>query len=92
MSLTSAQDTIGIIGVVIVAFSVPIIAILTRHQRHMAEILHRNQSQNDNDQLHQQMAAMQAQITDLRMMVQEHIINNDQSSMTTASVEQRLNQ
>ena len=92
MSLTSAQDTIGIIGVVIVAFSVPIIAILTRHQRHMAEILHRNQSQNDNDQLHQQMAAMQAQITDLRMMVQEHIINNDQSSMTTGSVEQRLNQ
>ena len=92
MSLTSAEDTIGIIGVVIVAFSVPIIAILTRHQRHMAEILHRNQSQNDNDQLHQQMAAMQAQITDLRMMVQEHIINNDQSSMTTGSVEQRLNQ
>ena len=79
---------------ILVVFGIPIIAILTAHQRKMAEIIHRNHSQQADPMVQQQLASMQSQIADLRSMMQEHIINNDRTFVPPppASVEQRLNQ
>ena len=91
MPVAGMEDTIGITGSLLVIFSIPIVAILTNHQRKMAELIHRNQPQSTqlDPMVQQQLANMQAQIADLRSMMQEHIINNDRTS--TSSVEQRLN-
>lgn len=79
------------VAILLAIFSVPIIAILTTHQRKMAELMHRGQPQQVVDPMvQQQLASMQAQIADMRSMMQEHIINNDRTSQAS-SVEQRLN-
>jgi hypothetical protein len=75
---------------VALVFGIPIIAILTTHQRKMAELIHRNQPQQVDPMIQQQLASMQSQISDMRSMMQDHIINNDRQS-TPNSVEQRLN-
>ena len=89
--LASMEDVIGIGGSMVVIFSIPIVAILTAHQRKMAELMHRNQPQQVDPMIQNQLANMQGQIADLRSMMQEHIINNDRPA-STSSVEQRLNQ
>ena len=78
--------------VVTVLFGTPAIAILTYHQRKMAEIIHRSQPQQIDPHTEQQLATMQSQITNLTAIVQQHIIDNDQNRPTQSSVEQRLNQ
>jgi hypothetical protein len=91
MPLASLEDIIGITGGMLVVFAIPVVAILTNHQRKMAELIHRNQPQQVDPMIQQQLASMQSQISDMRTMMQEHIINNDRPS-TPNSVEQRLNQ
>lgn len=91
MPFANLEDLIGISGGMLVVFGIPIIAILTSHQRKMAELIHRNQPQQVDPQIQYQLTNMQSQIADLRSMMQEHIINNDRAT-TSSSVEQRLNQ
>lgn len=91
LPMAGMEDAIGITGSLLVVFSIPIVAILTHHQRKMAELMHRGQPQQVVDPMvQQQLASMQAQIADMRSMMQEHIINNDRTSQAS-SVEQRLN-
>ena len=79
---------------VLTIFGIPIVAILTNHQRKMAEIIHRSQPQQMDPMIQQQIAHMESQMADLRSMMQEHIINYDRTCAppTPTSVEQRLNQ
>ena len=80
---------------ILVVFGIPIIAILTTHQRKMTELIHRNNPQTVDPLVQQQLANMQAQIADMRSMLQEHIINNDRSVNAPPprdSIEHRLNQ
>ena len=89
-----ADDMIPIIAILVV-FGIPIIAILTTHQRKMTELIHRNNPQTVDPLVQQQLANMQAQIADMRSMLQEHIINNDRSVNAPPprdSIEHRLNQ
>ena len=86
----AVDDTIGMIGSLVVVFSIPVVAILTHHQRKMAEIIHRSHPQQVDPHIQEQLNMMQAQMADMRSMMQEHIINRDRTP--TASVEQRLHQ
>ena len=87
MNMENVLIPLASIGLI---FGIPIIAILTTHQRKMAELIHRNQPQQVDPMIQQQLASMQSQISDMRSMMQDHIINNDRPS-TPNSVEQRLN-
>ncbi len=83
------EVTIPLLAVGLI-FGIPIIAILTTHQRKMAELIRRSQPQQVDPMIQQQLSSMQSQISDMRSMMQDHIINNDRPS-TPNSVEQRLN-
>jgi len=89
------EDLIPVVSVLAV-FSIPIIAILTSHQRKMAELM-RSQPQHDL-RAQQQIDMMQAQINDLRNQLHEHIVRTDAPPLTTVptpppvtDIEQRLN-
>ena len=89
------EDVVLPMLAILTVFGIPIVAILTNHQRRMAEIIHRNHvSQQVDPMVQQQLAHMQSQIADMKSMMQEHIINNDRSFVPPAptSVEQRLSQ
>ena len=90
MPVAKIEDFVGIVGSILAVFGIPTIAILTHHQRKMAEIIHRNQPQQVDPDVQQQLNVMQAQMADMRSMMQEHIIKSDRAS--TSSVEQRLHQ
>jgi effector-binding domain-containing protein len=95
MPLASFGEDMIPIFAILVVFGIPIIAILTTHQRKMTELIHRNNPQTVDPMVQQQLANMEHQISDLRSMMQEHIINNDRSTLSpppTPTVEQRLNQ
>ncbi|MBS1714352.1 MAG: hypothetical protein JST30_08445 [Armatimonadetes bacterium] len=89
-------DLIPMVAVVAV-FSIPIVAILTSHQRKMAELV-RSQPQQD-VRSRQQLDMMQAQINDLRNQLHEHIVRTDGPPLSAApqapppvsDIEQRLN-
>lgn len=67
------MDGPEIVGLLIV-FSVPIVAMVLHHQRRMAEILHRkSDSQVQDDRI----ASMQAQIDELRAVVNQAVIRLD---------------
>lgn len=91
MPLASSEEVFIPIFAILVVFGIPIIAILTAHQRRMTELIHRNQPQQVDPMVQQQLATMQAQIADMRSMMQEHIINNDRVTTSSSTVEQRLN-
>ena len=60
-----------IVGVI--AFMIPIIAILTAHQRKMAEIIHRGQSQGNSDEI----AALRNEVARLTQAVHQNTIAID---------------
>lgn len=91
-------DFVPMMAMVLV-FGIPIIAILTAHQRKMAELIH-GQSKNANvdGNTQRQIEYLTAQVGELRGLIQEHIINNDrttpvvsQTPPPVSSIEQRLN-
>lgn len=97
-SFAAVEEFVPVVGMVLV-FGLPIIAVLTSHQRKMTEIM-RGSNQNADLGVQRQLEVMQAQINDLRGMIQEHIIKNDQTASLTqtpppapapTSIEQRLN-
>ena len=92
MPFAISDESFRIFGVMLIFFGGPAIAILTYHQRKMAEIIHRSQPQQIDSHIEHQLATMQSQITNLTAIVQQHIIENDRSTTSQSSVEQRLNQ
>ena len=92
MPLASSEEIFIPLFAILVVFGIPIIAILTAHQRKMTELIHRNNPQTVDPIVQQQLANMQAQIADMRSKMQEHIINNDRGTSSSSTVEQRLNQ
>lgn len=97
-SIAAVEEIVPIVGMVMV-FGLPIIAVLTHHQRKMAELV-RGQHTIPEHNVQRQLEVMQAQINDLRGMIQEHIIKNDQTvslpqtpppAPVQPTLEQRLN-
>lgn len=82
-------DAIGPVVATIAVFSIPIVAILTAHQRKMTELLHRNNPQQDvNTQA--QLAHMQRQIDEIKGLLQEHIIAQDSKRTAEQQLQQRV--
>lgn len=91
--LADTSDIFIALPAMVLVFGIPIVAILTHHQRKMAELM-RQQPQVDVN-LARQLDAMQAQINELRGLVQDNIIRNDAPPatlpQTPPSIENRLN-
>ncbi len=64
--------------------SIPIIAILTHHQRKMAEI-YAGRNQADSTQLHAEVARLREEVRELRATVHEQMIALDGVSQLTSS-------
>lgn len=79
----------------IVALMIPIVAILTKHQQKMAELIHGSQGRNL--QSDAEMAALRAEISDMKQLIHQQTIALD--GLTTArtspppieTVQERLN-
>lgn len=77
----------GIIAVfipIVFAF-IPIIAILTKHQRSMAEIIHKSQTNNSHD-LVRELSSLRYEVAQLRERVNEQTIALDAMNSRTANV------
>lgn len=73
------QDAIIPLGVVFFVMSVPIVAILTRHQQKMASIIHGSKAQGMNTETEQR---LESEIAELRqMLAQQTILVDDLQSM-----------
>jgi hypothetical protein len=74
----------------ILALLIPIIVILTNHQRRMAELLHKNQQQPQIPS--QDLVAMRQDIYELKQLVHQQAIalDNLTNSVKVTSVEDRL--
>lgn len=59
----------------VTALMIPIVAILTNHQRKMAELLHRNSGDN------QLIANLQREVYELRQLVHQHAVVIDDLGM-----------
>jgi hypothetical protein len=101
-----AQDSEFLIPImaILMTFGIPVVAILTHHQRKMAELVRGPQNQQGDVRMQQQLEYLQAQISELRGLIQEHIIKNDlppaqlqqtpppaPAPTAIESIEQRLN-
>lgn len=69
------EDLLGVL-IGLVALLIPIVAILTRHQQRMAELLRGSQPQLQNDQVEQ----LRREISDLRQVVHQQTIALDSAS------------
>lgn len=96
MSITSAiaqlnPETLGVmipIGLVVV---LPIVAILTNHQRKMAEIIHNSKNAQQNQQMPQleaKVAQLEAEVRELRGLVQDGIIRADDTAALRSQIDQ----
>lgn len=89
-------DVLGVLGTFAIAASVPIVAILTAHQRKMAEIIHGNGGQDPDA-----VVRLSNEVAELRQLVtQQAIALDDLSTMNRrllqmlpdeTSIRQRLN-
>ena len=68
----------------------PVVAILTRHQRQMAEILHKNQGADYAHMLLEKLDQMQAEIERLKERQNDVILSLDSSKPSAPSLEQRV--
>ena len=67
-------------------FSVPLVAILTRHQRHMAEIIH---GQRHEDLLRAELEGVKAEVSELRSQLRA-LGQGSQAGGTTEDLTRRL--
>ncbi|MBX7131852.1 MAG: hypothetical protein K1X67_04145 [Fimbriimonadaceae bacterium] len=98
--LADLTETIAV-GIPIVMLMIPIVAILTHHQRKMAEIIHGRNGQNAPQGApvsNPEIAALRAEVYELKQMVQSQLIAMDTLQSTrqatpppAPSIEQRLN-
>ena len=81
---------VAILAVIVLPLGIGLIAILTEHQRKMAEILHQSRGSADAERLH----ALERQISELTALVHQQTIAIDsltsRSLPTNDRVEQRL--
>lgn len=82
------SDAIGPIVGMIAVIAIPIVAILTSHQRKMAEMFHRPPAVDPN--LQNQLLTMQRQIDELKGLLQEHIIAQDSLKARDRELTQRV--
>lgn len=92
-------ETIAI-GIPILVLMIPIVAILTSHQRKMAEIIHGRSGQTPPQGMptsNPEIAALRAEVYELKQMVQSQLIAMDSLQTArqstpppTPSIEQRL--
>src|SRR5690242_8055401 len=88
-----ADDLVPLLGVMFV-FSIPLVAILTSHQRKMAELVRKN---NEDPRLLHEVEALKLQVHQLRHQADDLTVRPDSSPVTVPpppppySVEQRLN-
>ncbi|MES1228270.1 MAG: hypothetical protein ABUL72_06325 [Armatimonadota bacterium] len=76
------QDGLLPLLAVAMIFGIPIVAILTAHQRKMTELIHRDKGAvNDQvlGQMHAEMMQMRSEINDLRDRVNQQAIVHDES-------------
>lgn len=74
--LADAEEIIGMgVGFFVVA-GIPIVAILAHHQRKMAELIHGARGHVSNE-LEQRVLAIHAEVAELRAMIMEHILRQD---------------
>ncbi|HEY0866217.1 MAG TPA: hypothetical protein VGE01_02495 [Fimbriimonas sp.] len=77
----------------LVIFMIPIVAILTTHQRKMAELMHRNPSQQYNPEI----AALRQEVMELKQLIYQQSIAMDNltalqaRSTPPATLEERIN-
>ena len=90
MPVAAVEDFMRASTVALIFFGVPVVAIIAYNRRKIEEARHRVLPQQNDQNTQQQIAALQAKVDNLTMIVQEHIIDNDRSQ--AKSVEQRLNQ
>lgn len=69
-------ETLGIM-IPIVALLIPIVAILTRHQRSMAELIHGSHHAQQNQAAAAEIQALRAEMASLRESVNMMIVNRD---------------
>ncbi len=76
-SIFLADDFVAILGVgiPIVALMIPIVALLTRHQRQMAEIIHKRSP--DSPGTEQEIQALRYEVHELKQLVQQQVIAVD---------------
>lgn len=98
LPLAALPDDIAPIFAMVLVFGIPIIAILTSHQRKMTELMRNQNPQFQPDtNLQHKLDSLQSQVSELKSLMQQHIINSDppqiQQSVPppTPSIEQRLN-
>lgn len=96
MSITSAvaqfdPETLALfipIGLLVV---VPVVAILAGHQRKMAEIIHNSRNNQQNQQiphLEAKVAQLEAEVRELRGLVQDGIIRADDTAALRSQFDQ----
>lgn len=76
-------DEVGPVIAAVLLLMIPIIAILTAHQRKMAEIIHRNQAQSG--QLDETAAALRAELARLTQAVHQNTIAIDNLTRQSGS-------
>lgn len=84
----------GIIGLVIgfgLVVVVPLVVILTMHQRKMTELIHKNRQPEQNDEILARLDAMQRQLEDVRNRQNELILQrHEQLPPPSPKVEDRI--
>ena len=84
---------IGVLTGFCLVVVVPVVAILTTHQRKMAELMRQRPDADTRSQ--QQLDLLQAQINDLRNQLHEHIVRTDSlppaQEQTPPPLHERLN-
>jgi hypothetical protein len=78
LPLAAFEDVIPFF-IPLLIFMIPIIAILTSHQRKMAELIHRGSGENNNTNA--LIAGLQREVYELRQMVNQHAVALDDLGM-----------
>lgn len=87
----SAVEALAPILGMLVVFSIPLIAILTSHQRKMAELLHRGQ---ENDRYIAEIHALRREVDELKSLVRRQTqmieTSSTRASVQDSEIQQRL--
>ncbi len=87
MPLASVEEVL-VAGIPIVIFMIPIIAILTHHQRKMAELIHGRPAEPLAN--NPEVTALRHEVYELKQLVQQQIISMDTMRAQTPPQEERL--
>lgn len=86
--LAFISEDVAMVFIPIIIFSIPIIAILTHHQRKMAELMRKDQQENQppvNAALYDQLSRISTQLDDVKNQLNQHSIAIDEMQSGRAS-------